>query len=114
MDARDEALRVMGWELALAHVETAVRYGGVVVWQGAAVAMVAPWDVAAAAPAGPGCDSDMLAVLYAGGDVRVLAQLAEEQLANGYRQLLVCRGFRGDNRCRVWGIERFVRLAKQK
>jgi hypothetical protein len=110
MDARDEALAVMGWELAMAHVETAVRCGGVVVWQGDAVAIVAPW-----AEGGVTCSaSDTLAVLYAGGDVRVLAQLAEEQLAYGYRQLLVCRGFRGDDRCRVWGIERFVRLAKQK
>ena len=107
MDARDEALRVMGWELALEHVQTALRYGGFVVWLPEVVAILVPWMDGHA-----DCRCDVLAVLYAGGDVRRLAELADDWLRAGYSKVLLCRGFRGDDRCRVWDMARFARLVK--
>ena len=102
-----KALLLMGPELVRAHVNTALRYGGFVVWQPEVVAIVVPWK-----DGHPDVHGDVLAVLYAGGDVRRLAELAEGWVLAGYRQFLMCRGFRGDGRCRVWDMARFARLLK--
>ncbi len=107
MDARNEALRLMGPELALAHVQTAMRGGGMVVWQPEVVAIMVPWK-----DGHPDVHGDVLAVLYAGGDVVRLAELAEEWVQAGWSRFLMCRGFRGDDRCRVWDMRRFARLVK--
>lgn len=107
INAAQKALLLMGPELVRAHVETALRYGGYVVWQPEVVAIVVPWK-----DGHPNYYGDVLAVLYAGGDVVRLAELAEGWVLAGYRQFLMCRGFRGDGRCRVWDMERFAHLVK--
>ena len=107
VNAAQKALLIMGPELALAHVNTALRYGGFVVWQPEVVAIVVPWR-----DGHPDCRGEVLAVLYAGGDVVRLAELAEGWVQAGWSRFLMCREFRGDGRCRVWDMGRFARLVK--
>lgn len=107
INAAQKALLLMGPELVRAHVETALRYGGFVVWLPEVVAIVVPWR-----DGHPDCRGEVLAVLYAGGDVIRLAELAEGWVLAGYRQFLMCREFRGDDRCRVWDMGRFAHLVK--
>ena len=107
INAAQKALLIMGPELAKAHVSTALRHGGFVVWQPEVVAIVVPWK-----DGHPDCRGDVLAVLYAGGDVVRLAELAEEWVQAGWSRFLMCRGFRGDDRLRVWDMGRFARLVK--
>ncbi len=107
VNAAQKALLLMGPELVRAHVETALRYGGYVVWLPEVVAIVVPWK-----DGHPDVHGDVLAVLYAGGDVGLLAEYAEGWVLAGYRQFLMCRGFRGDDRCRVWDMGRFAHLVK--
>lgn len=108
VNAVQRAVLMMGRQLTLAHVDTALRYGGFVVWLPEVVAIVVPWRDGHA-----DCHGEVLAVLYAGGDVVRLAEYAEGWVQAGYRRVLMCRGFRGDDRCRVWDMGRFARLLKR-